>query len=241
MNHLDYRLMSTLWVAAWGGLVLIYFVLKRQASKADVEIFTLTVIYAAFLEALTIGVVKGSDELLHHLATRHGTHWLVNLQWPIALLLLGVGGYLLAAWPVIRRFESGADIPEDRDFRTRAGIKILSGENWPVFIAASIIGGSLGVAWYYARKHDPRVKVLAWISAFVFAASWNAIYLGIFTPAWRAVILWVAAVLVLVGFVVGLKRRNLARDQRVYGNGLKPLHFKSKRSVHARLRNKKVN
>lgn len=102
--------------------------------------------------------------------------------WALATVVNAVLGYLLLGLPQIRAWESGVTTAEQADeagFRTRLAARSLSGGGRAAFAAAGVIGGPPAVGWFYGRRRDPRARSLTWTAAWLCAASWSAIYLGL--------------------------------------------------------------
>lgn len=216
---MNYEIASTLYIVFLAGLVFLpYYMMKRQATKADVQAFMAMGVAAVFGEVLMILAIKGSDVLVHRLARETHDRWLVYTQWPIAVTVITVVGYVVFGRHVLQAFAKSNDVAPDNDLRVRFGVKLLSKTSWPVFICASVIGGSPAIAWYYGRKHDPRAKKLTFLAALILAISANAFYLGLFSHLLRSFILWTALAVVVVGGGVALWRHHEQSEQQLYNS-----------------------
>ena len=120
--------------------------------------------------------------------------------WAIATVANATLAYVLVGLPQVRAWEksagagaaheaAGATIPSGagaaagddaaRDPRTRFATRTLSGGGLTAFVVASVVGGPLAVGWYYGRRGDPRARSLTWAAAWLLAAVWSAVYLGL--------------------------------------------------------------
>jgi len=109
------------------------------------------------------------------------------MAWAFATTLNALLAYVLVGLPQVRAWEAagadagtGAVAPDGtRDPRARIAARTLSGGGLAAFVLASIIGGPLAVGWFYGRRRDPRARSLTWTSAWLLAAVWSAVYLGL--------------------------------------------------------------
>jgi hypothetical protein len=108
----------------------------------------------------------------------------VVVAWVAATAVLAPVSYLFGGALLFRAWRRSADaVPTADDPRARWAIRLLDGRTGVhVFLLISVLGGSIGAACLYAAGRHPRTVALARLSAVVFAATWSAVYLGVF--AW---------------------------------------------------------
>jgi hypothetical protein len=128
-----------------------------------------------FGEAAMVGVVS---------LGRHAAGGANVGAWLLATTVIAIVGYLALGLPQIRAWESGTRTGLDTAFdngdpRVRLAARSLSTGGLVAFLVASVLGGSLAVGWFYARRRDPRARSLAWTAAWLLAAVWSAVYLGL--------------------------------------------------------------
>lgn len=110
------------------------------------------------------------------------TQWLVPggvfMQWALSAAVIAVGAYWLLGWPQLKAWELGRQGGEPpADSRVAWAVRQLSRGGVISFLVASLLEGPIGVAWYAGYTGHPHAKRLTWLSAWLLAAVWAAIYL----------------------------------------------------------------
>ncbi|MDQ1446547.1 MAG: hypothetical protein QOI20_3011 [Acidimicrobiaceae bacterium] len=132
--------------------------------------------------ALVFALVFGEAVIVAFTAVgRTVAHGANPLAWAVATAANAVAGFFVLGLTQIRAWESGArpHTDVDRDPRTRFAVRGLSGGGLAAFVLASVTGGPLAVGWFYGRRRDPRARSLTWTAAWLLAAVWSALYLGL--------------------------------------------------------------
>jgi hypothetical protein len=142
--------------------------------------------------ALVCTVVFGEAGLIAVVgAGRHLAGGANLAAWFLATVVNAVAGFYLFGLTQLRAWAPGAmsmsmsmsmSIASRRpDARSRLAARSLSTGGMAGFVTASVVGGPLAVGWFYARRGDPRARSLTWTAAWLLAAVWSAVYLGLLT------------------------------------------------------------
>jgi cellobiose-specific phosphotransferase system component IIC len=114
---------------------------------------------------------------------RHLAHGANAGAWAIATSVNATIAYVLVGLPQLKAWDhAGAgnvDQEPNADPRARFATRTLSGGGLAAFVVASVVGGPLAVGWFYGRRRDPRARSLTWAAAWLLAAVWSAVYLGL--------------------------------------------------------------
>jgi len=118
------------------------------------------------------------------------------LQYVIIVPTIAIGAFVFFGYPQLKAWAAGkrSEIP-GYDVRGHWAVRLLSHHGALTFIVASFIEGPIGVGWYMGFTRDPRANELTWVSAWILAFSWGALYLW-----FGLTVLWI----VLVAFIVFL-------------------------------------
>jgi len=108
----------------------------------------------------------------------------VALQWLASTVVIAIGGCLIFGLPQLDAWGSDhhrASVPP-YDFRLRWSLshKLLERRNWPAFTVASLVGGPLAVGFVSGYSQHPAARRRTFLSSWVLACVWSAIYLGFF-------------------------------------------------------------
>lgn len=103
------------------------------------------------------------------------------VAWWCSTALIAVGAYYLFGLTQIRAWERGAPPGVAEDRRTRWSVERLDKAGPAGFVVVSAIGGPLAIGYFTGKRNHPAARRLTWIAAWIMAATWASVYIGLWS------------------------------------------------------------
>jgi hypothetical protein len=151
-------------------------------------------------DAAMLAVVAGTAAVTDHLVGRY----------LLSVVVIAVGSYFMFGWPQLRIWSLERSAAERREEslvdspRMAWALGLLKRGGTAMYLAAAAIEGPLLIGWWAGRVNHRRQRLLTWLSAWILAVIWAAVYL----------VFSVWALIAVVGIVVTFAAARMLASSR---------------------------